>query len=98
MKTVDDVEIVEDAIILAHLRAAKVNIDYACKDFKKYHYRFKDTRLSDDFKIIRCWVDGTLNDMIDFCNAKVRGMREERIMNMFNGDNRRSTKKMTLEK
>lgn len=90
--TIDDVEMVEDAIIIAHLRAAKINIDYACKDFKRYHYRFKETNLADDFRVIRHWVDGTLKDLVDYCNHKVQGMREDQLVKMFNREHYRKRK------
>ena len=79
-KTCDDIEFVEDAVILGHLRAAKVNIDYAVKDFKRAHFELKDTELAEKLNFLRTWVDKQLGDFVDYFNAKVQGEREEKMM------------------
>ena len=79
-KSVDNIEFVEDAVILGHLRAAKVNIDYAVKDFKRDHFELKDTELARELNFLRSWVDQQLSAFVDYFNAKVQGEREEKMM------------------
>ena len=79
-KSVDNIEFVEDAVILGHLRAAKVNIDYAVKDFKRAHFELKDTELARELNFLRSWVDQQLSAFVDYFNAKVQGEREEKMM------------------
>ena len=79
-KSVDDIEFVEDAVILGHLRAAKVNIDYAVKDFKRAHFELKDMDLAEGLNFLRTWADKQLADFVGYFNAKVQGEREENIL------------------
>jgi len=78
-KTIDDVGLVEDAVILGHLRAAVVNIDYAVKDFKRHHFDLFDTELRSNLEFLRSWANKQLKDYCDYCNAKVNGMREAQM-------------------
>lgn len=79
-KSVDDIEFVEDAVILGHLRAAKVNIDYAVKDFKRAHFELKDTELAEGLNFLRSWADQQLAVFVEYLNAKVQGEREEKML------------------
>lgn len=79
-KSVDDIEFVEDAVILGHLRAAKVNIDYAVKDFKRAHFELKDTELAEKLNFLRTWADQQLAGFVEYLNAKVQGEHEEKMM------------------
>lgn len=79
-KSVDDIDFVEDAAILGHLRAAKVNIDYAVKDFKRAHFELKDTELAKSLNFLRTWVDQQLRDFVGYFNAKVQGEREKKML------------------
>ena len=79
-KSVDDIEFVEDAVILGHLRAAKVNIDYAVKDFKRAHFELKDTELAEKLNFLRTWADQQLAEFVEYLNAKVQGEHEEKMM------------------
>ena len=78
-KSVDDIEFVEDAIILGHLRAAKVNIEYAVKDFNRAHFELKDTDLATGLNFLRSWTDQQLRHFVGYFNAKVQGEREEKM-------------------
>ena len=79
-KSVDDIEFVEDAVILGHLRAAKVNIDYAVQDFKRAHFELKDTELATGLDFLREWADRQLAAFVGYFNTKVQGEREEKML------------------
>lgn len=89
-RTIDDVEYVADAIILGHLRAAAVNIDYAVKDFKRHHYELKDSELAKELNFLRSWTNQQLCNFVQYCNKKVQGVRESKVRNEMNRRRRSS--------
>jgi hypothetical protein len=90
---IDNIEFVEDAAILGHLRAAKVNIEYAVKDFKRAHFELKDTELATSLNFLRSWADQQLRDFVGYFNAKVQGEREEKMLREMKCLRKRSTLK-----
>ena len=64
-KTIDDVDLVEDATILGHLRAAVVNIEYAVKDFKRHHFDLFETNLREQLDFFRSFSNTILKEYCD---------------------------------
>ena len=73
--TIDDVEYVADAVILGHLRAALVNIDYAAKDFKRHHFELKGTDIAQKVEWLRSLTRQVLGEFTNLCNERVQGKR-----------------------
>lgn len=91
-RTIEEVEYVADAVILGHLRAALVNIDYAAKDFKRHHFELKNTELAERFAWLRSLARQVMGDFVVSCNEKIQGHRLEYDRQVMSGKFRKRSR------